>query len=136
MTPLPWIFRKTPCINVSLASFSSKVFISSLDTTPVIISVWKIGKFLSSAIFFNTSGQACPLQITIQGTSSLIKHGKISFCLSSVISAIKAISLSPKTIILLKSLCLKNPANSKPGRLISPVKITLFKDSSFPVTCW
>ena len=61
--------------------------------------------------------------------------GKISFCLSSVISAIKAISLSPKTIILLKSLCLKNPANSKPGRLISPVKITLFKDSSFPVTC-
>jgi len=55
----------------------------------------------------------------IHGTSSLIKKGNISRCLSSDISLINADSLSPKIIIRRKSLCLKNPANSNPGRLIS-----------------
>jgi len=64
----------------------------------------------------------------------LTKNGNISRCLASDISLINADSLSPNIIILRKSLCLKKPANSNPGRFISATYIGLFKASSFPVT--
>ena len=105
-----------------------------METRPVACVVSKIGKFLLMAIFFNISGHSYPFAIMIQGVSSLASLEKQANCDSLLISFTKEISFSPNNIILLKSVCLKNPANSKPGRFISGTKTSLSNAVSSPDT--
>ena len=84
------------------------------------------------AIFFKISGHEYPFAIIIQGVSSLANLEKHASCDSLLISLTKEISFSPNNIILLKSVCLKNPANSNPGRFISGTKTSLSKADSSP----